>query len=165
MKCISIRQPWAWLIFHGKPVENRTWASKYRGPLLIHAAKAIDVDGWRWLCQFMPEVRNKILALDERDMQHSAIIGQVNMTDCVTHHPSPYFFGPYGHVYEDAALYKTPIPYKGTQRIFNVPQEALIIDAKCPACGELLVYPRGDSPYCEECLWPDEVLPEQIDEP
>jgi uncharacterized OB-fold protein len=31
-----------------------------------------------------------------------------------------------------------------------------ISDGRCPECGELLVYPRGDDPYCEECGWPDE---------
>jgi hypothetical protein len=35
---LSIRQPWAWLIVQGhKPIENRTWPTTYRGPLLIHA--------------------------------------------------------------------------------------------------------------------------------
>ena len=29
-------------------------------------------------------------------------------------------------------------------------------DGICPQCGELLVYPRGDTPYCEDCGWPDE---------
>ena len=39
MKVLTIRQPWAWLIVHGhKRVENRTWHTSYRGPLLIHAA-------------------------------------------------------------------------------------------------------------------------------
>ena len=43
MKAISIRQPWAWLIVHGyKDVENRTWATKHRGPILIHAGKTLD---------------------------------------------------------------------------------------------------------------------------
>ena len=41
-KCLSVRQPWAWLIVHGhKPLENRSWATSYRGPLLIHAAKGM----------------------------------------------------------------------------------------------------------------------------
>lgn len=31
-----------------------------------------------------------------------------------------------------------------------------IEDGVCPQCGELLVYPSGDSPYCEDCGWPDE---------
>jgi hypothetical protein len=36
--CLSIRQPYAWLIVHGiKPVENRTWSTKFRGRVLIHA--------------------------------------------------------------------------------------------------------------------------------
>lgn len=35
---LTIRQPWAWSIVHGrKRVENRSWQMNYRGPLLIHA--------------------------------------------------------------------------------------------------------------------------------
>lgn len=41
MKAISIRQPWAWLIVNGfKDIENRSWRTKYRGPVLIHASAA-----------------------------------------------------------------------------------------------------------------------------
>jgi len=29
-------------------------------------------------------------------------------------------------------------------------------EGKCPVCKSLLVYPRGDEPYCEDCGWPDE---------
>jgi len=40
MKIISIRQPWAALIVSGiKDVENRTWPTRYRGQLLIHASR------------------------------------------------------------------------------------------------------------------------------
>jgi hypothetical protein len=39
MKVIVIRQPWAWLIVNGfKDIENRSWATRYRGPLLIQAS-------------------------------------------------------------------------------------------------------------------------------
>lgn len=43
MRAITVQQPWAWAIFNGKGVENRTRniAGKYRGPLAIHA-------GARW---------------------------------------------------------------------------------------------------------------------
>lgn len=42
MKALSIRQPWAWAIVNaGKRVENRTWETRYRGPILIHAAKGV----------------------------------------------------------------------------------------------------------------------------
>lgn len=39
MKVLSILQPWASLIVMGpKRIETRSWATKYRGPLLIHAS-------------------------------------------------------------------------------------------------------------------------------
>lgn len=39
MKTLAIRQPWATYIAEGtKTVEVRTWATKYRGPLLIVAS-------------------------------------------------------------------------------------------------------------------------------
>lgn len=40
MKVISLLQPWASLVVIGaKKVETRSWNTKYRGPLLIHASK------------------------------------------------------------------------------------------------------------------------------
>ena len=43
MKALSIQQPWAWMILYGtKRVENRTWATSFRGPFLIHAGLKAD---------------------------------------------------------------------------------------------------------------------------
>ena len=45
MRILTVRQPWAWAIIHGqKTVENRSTniAGDYRGPVLIHAALAVD---------------------------------------------------------------------------------------------------------------------------
>src|SRR5258708_17843677 len=52
IKCLSIRQPWAWIITHPtevaacgiepKDIENRDWCPRYRGPLLIHAGATIE---------------------------------------------------------------------------------------------------------------------------
>lgn len=43
MKALTIRQPWSSLIAAGvKPVENRSWMTRYRGPLLIHAGRGVD---------------------------------------------------------------------------------------------------------------------------
>lgn len=40
MKVISLLQPWASLVAIGaKQIETRSWNTKYRGPLLIHASK------------------------------------------------------------------------------------------------------------------------------
>lgn len=40
---LSLSRPWPWLIFRGgKPVENRKWATTYRGDVLIHASGSWD---------------------------------------------------------------------------------------------------------------------------
>lgn len=45
MKVLSIRQPWAWLIVNGhKDIENRTWTTRFRGPIPIQASKGMTLD-------------------------------------------------------------------------------------------------------------------------
>jgi len=97
---LSIRQPWAWLICHaGKDIENRTWNTKYRGPLLIHAGK-------KW----GPEERDDRLEIMSRfgidipeQLELGGIVGQARLVDCVESHASRWFCGPYGMVLADAA--------------------------------------------------------------
>ncbi|MGH7170638.1 MAG: hypothetical protein ACRELG_10205, partial [Gemmataceae bacterium] len=53
MKCLSIRQPWAWAILTGQhSVEYRCYPTKYRGPLLIHAARQASEWDRKQLVQF-----------------------------------------------------------------------------------------------------------------
>lgn len=43
MKALSVRQPWAYQILHGeKKIEYRSWATDYRGPILICTSKTWD---------------------------------------------------------------------------------------------------------------------------
>lgn len=50
IRALSIRQPWAELILRGrKPYELRSRRTKYRGPLVIHAAMRVDSDDARRL--------------------------------------------------------------------------------------------------------------------
>lgn len=43
MKALTLRQPWASLVAAGaKRLETRSWTTKYRGPLAIHAAKGFS---------------------------------------------------------------------------------------------------------------------------
>lgn len=46
MKALTVQQPWAWAIFNGKNVENRTQLWSYRGPLAIHAGARDSDRGW-----------------------------------------------------------------------------------------------------------------------
>ena len=44
MKALSVKQPWANLIARGrKTIETRTWATTYRGPLLIVSSKRPNI--------------------------------------------------------------------------------------------------------------------------
>ena len=46
MKVLTLSQPWATLVAIGaKRIETRSWATKYRGPLLIHAAAGLGPVG------------------------------------------------------------------------------------------------------------------------
>ncbi len=72
MKAITIKQPWATLIAEGyKEYEFRTWKTKYRGELFIHAGKGIDKKAME---------RFKHLGLEYPVGQ---IIAKATITDCV----------------------------------------------------------------------------------
>lgn len=52
VRALTLRGPWGWAITHaGKPVENRSWSTRYRGPLLIHQGQGTDPDAAAW---FLP---------------------------------------------------------------------------------------------------------------
>ena len=47
---LSVRQPWAWLLVNGyKDIENRNWATEFRGRCFIHAGKNFDQEGYDWV--------------------------------------------------------------------------------------------------------------------
>jgi hypothetical protein len=118
MKALSIRQPWAWLIVHGhKDVENRTWATNYRGPLLVHAGLTLDPDHAR-AAELAQEQGIALPATPE--LPRGAIVGRVRIVDCVDWHPSPWFQGPYAFVLEDAEPLE-PVPFRGMLGLFNGP--------------------------------------------
>lgn len=126
MRAISLRQPWAWAIFHGKPVENRTWWTAYRGPLLIHASKTLDIDGAWWIFENREQLDLPMVTVEYLlSRPVGAFVGKVEMVDCVKNYRSPWFFGPYGHVYRNSEEFETPIPYRGKQGIFFVPEEVI----------------------------------------
>lgn len=54
MKAITLTQPWASLVSEGaKRFETRSWSTRYRGPLAIHAAAGFP-PGARALCAVAP---------------------------------------------------------------------------------------------------------------
>lgn len=54
VKALSLTQPWATLVALGaKQIETRSWYTSYRGPLVIHAAKAFPAEA-RDICNTEP---------------------------------------------------------------------------------------------------------------
>jgi len=73
MKVLTIKQPYATLIMQGnKRFEFRSWQTKYRGELLIHAGKGIDKEAMKRLAKYIPE-----------EMPTGKILGKVTLVDCV----------------------------------------------------------------------------------
>lgn len=108
-KALSIRQPWVHhIFFDGKPVENRSWATDYRGDVLIHASSAFDGKA----------AEKRSFLIDYPHAPFGALVGIVEITDCVTEMDSEWFFGPYGFVMTNKHLIK-PIPCKGALGFFT----------------------------------------------
>jgi hypothetical protein len=124
MKALSIQQPWASLIIRGhKDVENRSWPTNYRGPLLIHAGKTFDREGLLFIRNTFGYICDGLE--DGSIFPLGCIIGRVNLIGCCTRHPSKWFFGPYGFVLQSPVIMKPPIPYRGKLSLFDIPDEIL----------------------------------------
>ena len=109
MKILTIRQPWARLIVNGsKNIENRTWPTSYRGPVLIHASLNFN----RALC-----LKHR---LDPKTLERGGVVGIAEIADCVIKHRSRWFIGPYGFVLRK----RRPLPFikwKGALGLRKVP--------------------------------------------
>lgn len=103
---LSIRQPWAWSILHaGKDIENRSWRTRFRGPIALHAAKGLTkaefedclatVHAISETQPFPPGTSMPALA----ELPRGGIVGVCDIVDCVNQSESPWFFG------EDSGAY------------------------------------------------------------
>lgn len=119
-RALTIHQPWASLIACGeKTVENRTWSTSYRGPVLIHAS-----------------VNRKLRPLyDEAvakgfDIPAEPIYGQVlavaTLVDCVAREQlaapygtDPFAEGPICWCLSDIVRLAAPLPLVGQQGLYR----------------------------------------------
>jgi len=139
MKALSLWQPWASLWCSRRKVhETRHWRCSHRGWLLVHAAKRFEKD-----CDLDDPLR---LILDDefgghwaKDLPTGALIGTVNVVDCL---PTQTLVGDSAASDDDREcgdfapgrfawkrdgfrLFDQPIPYRGAQGIFNVPDDLI----------------------------------------
>lgn len=170
MKAISLWQPWASAIALGaKRVETRSWGTRYRGPLAIHAAKHLNKSElifmgscWNWHAALRPLIgpmgSGKYL---EDVLPFGAIVATCELIDCrpsesftVGELDTPRFpdgmkeshepwaeedrlnswterqmgdFSPprFGWVLENIVGLAVPIPFRGAQGLFDVPDSRL----------------------------------------
>lgn len=145
MKAISLWQPWAtlWVLSNPseKVFETRHWPTRYRGPLLVHAAKKQD----RQILEAVYDER--IMAALIRhgihgiaDLAFGSLIGRVDLVSCdqmadLCDQWSPsedeQAFGdwkPERYAWKRGPtpeLWSSPIPWRGAQGFFDVPGNVL----------------------------------------
>lgn len=130
MLAISIRQPWAWMILHaGKDIENRTWPTKVRGRVLIHAAKGMTKAEYDDAIRFAhgsvgltqaSDDQPGLYGCDFRTLDRGGIVGSVEIVDCVRQTDSQWFMGSHGFVLRNPEI----LPFtawKGQLGFFEVP--------------------------------------------
>ena len=126
MKAITILQPWAHLIVHGpKRIENRTWWTKYRGPLAIHAAKSrrmLDALDDGTLRAHVERTGYQMPVVG--DLVFGAIIGTAQLTDIVEVSDvpdDPFATGPLCWILEHREPLDAPILCAGRRMLWDVP--------------------------------------------
>ena len=124
MKTLTIKQPWATLIMQqDKRFEFRSWQTKYRGDLLIHAGKEIDKEATKRLAKYIP-----------KNMPTGKILGKVTLVDCIKMSPEfkeillkenkdiyteSYFRENYGWQLENVKVFDDPIEAKGKLSLWD----------------------------------------------
>ena len=125
MKCLSLTQPWGTLVVSGKKlIETRSWTTRYRGPLLIHAAKSFPA--------YARDFCISVIGLMPTELPFGAIIGKVVLRDLRrTEEIAPtltdlerlygdYSPGRWAWELSEAEAFETPLPWKGSLGLFEV---------------------------------------------
>jgi len=103
MLAISVQQPLAWFIFMEFPLQfrcdilNRRNPTDIRGNIYIHASEEFNMAAYERI------IKNKHFGVvphipKPENFKLGGTIGMVELVDCVTHHDSLWFKGPYGYV-------------------------------------------------------------------
>lgn len=121
MKGLTVCQPYAYLLAlaDGDPlakrIENRTWWTGYRGPLLIHAGKSRD-----WL------TADDLERIPEKKLAFGAVVALASLVDCVRVANLPdhlkdneHANGPFCWLVDDVQPLPRPIPWRGAQGLWD----------------------------------------------
>lgn len=116
----------------GKDIENRSWPTRYRGSLAVHAAKGLtedEIDAWKFFLAAQGLRGDWLTGKTIGDLYRGGVIGVVDLVDCVEQHASRWFNGPFGFVLANPRPIE-PIACKGRLGFFDLPAEiAAIVSA------------------------------------
>lgn len=137
MKAITLHEPWATLVAIGaKKIETRGWATRYRGPLAIHASRSRQA--WHinvaWQEPFFTALRPIHRKLEDGRIgfcfPFGCVIAICRLIDCVLITPKnvppdpersfgDYTPGRYAWVLKDIKPLPEPVPVKGRQGLWE----------------------------------------------
>ncbi len=140
MQALSLKQPYAWLIANGYLlVDDRTWGSQYRGPMLIHASKGLYESYYDYL-----KANTDIPLPPKEELAYGGVVGIANLVLCcqpgnmpkdISREQRAHFGGVhdeyFGFLFEDA----TPLPFmacRGKLGIFEIDVDALLAAPPAP---------------------------------
>jgi hypothetical protein len=133
-RALSVRQPWAWALIYGvkrpKRIENRSWSTRHRGDLVIHASKGLA----DWQSRSLAEWRSEIpdlpdLLAEPFDQHFGCLYGLLDLVDDLPFadvQGQPFAEGPRCWITLNPRTIE-PIPYRGVLSLFDVPVDRIVI--------------------------------------
>jgi len=98
-----------------KDVENRSWSTDHRGPLVIHAARTLDVSK-----EDLEEYAQEY-GFDPAKLVYGALIGIIDVVDCTMEVTSEWHYkGKYGWYLKNSKRLEIPVYLSGQLGLFNV---------------------------------------------
>jgi hypothetical protein len=157
IKTLTLWQPWAWLLFHGKSIENRNWATAHRGPLAIHSARSRHPEDYK-LAAAIAKGQGIVLP-DPKSLLYGYVLGIVDVVDCIHHSDSPWFFGQYGWVIENSREFETPFQATGGRMFWYWHPPALAREALQQALPQRQSGTESASTDARACSIPNQEAP------
>lgn len=116
-------QPWAWAILYaGKDIENRSWKTKIRGPIAVHASRLRSRGDYEWAVTELSKVSPRIRVPPYNEMVEGAIVGLVDLVGCEEATDSKWHAADcYGFVLANPRPLPKPITCKGALNFWTVP--------------------------------------------
>lgn len=128
---LSLYPIWAWLVVNGyKDVENRKWATLWRGRTLIHANGSMTMrdyeEAFKFACSIDSELAKKIPSFADCQKLAGNIIGSVKIVEMLPKPTAEYFSsawhfeGFYGLKLSAPRAYASPVAQRGNVGFFKI---------------------------------------------